>query len=182
MSVRRVAAELGIPERTLRRAASDGLLRGERVSPYRFQISLSEEGYLRTHWSLLVALRAALRTESNVRLAVLFGSAAIGTEQESSALDVILLLREPRISRVAELTGRMSRTLGREVHPTRLSDAEGSPALMVAVVEQGRVLVDRDGQWARLRRRAGAWRRLARRAEHSLAGAIDQYDLDGPSS
>ena len=83
-SLRRVAAELSIPERTLRRAASEGLVRGERVSPRRFQITLREEAYLRTHWVLLRGLRAALRTEPNVRLAVLFGSTATGGDDERS--------------------------------------------------------------------------------------------------
>jgi hypothetical protein len=77
-SLRRVASELSIPERTLRRAAADGLVRGQRVSPRRFRISFREEAYLRSHWELLRALRGALRTEPNVRLALLFGSTATG--------------------------------------------------------------------------------------------------------
>lgn len=58
-SLRRLAGELSIP-RTLRRAAAEGLVRGERVSRRRFQITLQEAEYLRTHWVLLRGLRAAL--------------------------------------------------------------------------------------------------------------------------
>ncbi len=180
--MRRVAEELEIPERTLRRAATEGLVRGQRESPRRFQIGLREEGYLRTHWQLLAALRAALRTERNVRLAVLFGSVANVDEQGDSDLDVLVVLKDQGVGRLVELTGRLSQALARDVHMVRLSDAERSPALMADVTEHGRVLVDRDARWARLHRRAGSWRRLARRGEHSLGAAIDQYDLDGPSA
>src|SRR5659263_46532 len=113
-SLGRVASELKIPERTLRRAASDGLIRGERVSPRRFQITLREESYLRTHWELLRALRAALRTEPNVRLAVLFGSTATGSDEESSDVDVLVALHDRGVRRVVELAERVSRALARE--------------------------------------------------------------------
>jgi predicted nucleotidyltransferase len=175
-SLRRVAAELAIPERTLRRAASEGLVRGERVSPRRFQITLREESYLRAHWGLLRALRAALRTEPNVRLAVLFGSTATGGDSERSDLDVLVALHDPEVGRLAELAGRLSQRLGRDVQLVRLSEAQGSPALMVDVIEQGRVLVDRDGAWSGLRQGAARWRRLARRVERSLPVALDEHD------
>ena len=181
-SLRRVASELEIAERTLRRAATEGLVRGQRESPRRFQIGLREEGYLRTHWPLLAAMRAALRTERNVRLAVLFGSAANANEREDSDLDVLVVLKDPDVGRLVELTGRLSDGLARDVHLVRLPDAERSPALMADVTEHGRVLIDRDARWTRMHRRAGSWRRLALRGERSLGAAIDQYDLDGPSA
>lgn len=172
-SLRRVAGELGIPERTLRRAASGDLLHGERVSPRRFQVSLREESYLRTHWPLLRALRGALRTEPNVRLAVLFGSTATGTDEESSDTDVLVALRDSDLRRLAELSERLTRTLAREVHLAGLSEAQASPALILDVLEHGRVLVDRDDLWSGLQRRAPRWRRLARGAERSLAVGLD---------
>jgi predicted nucleotidyltransferase len=180
-SLRRVAAELAIPERTFRRAASDGLIRAERVSPRRFQVTLREESYLRTHWDLLQALRSALRTEPNVRLAVLFGSAATGHDDESSDIDVLVALHDPDLRRLADLTERVSRALAREVQLVRLSQAEGAPALMVDVLEQGRVLVDRDDLWSGLQRRAPRWQRLARRAERSSLPALDALALDDRS-
>jgi predicted nucleotidyltransferase len=169
----RVASELSIPERTLRRAAADGLIRGERVSPRRFQITLREESYLRTHWELLRALRAALRTEPNVRLAVLFGSTATGSDEESSDVDILVALHDRGVQRVAELAERVSRSLAREVQLVRLSDAQASPALMLEVLQQGRVLLDRDDLWSGLRKRMSQWRRLARRAERSSLSDID---------
>jgi predicted nucleotidyltransferase len=173
-SLRRVASELSIPERTLRRAASDGLVRGERVSPRRFQVTFREEAYLRGHWELLRALRAALRTEPNVRLAVLFGSTATGSDDKRSDVDVLVSLRDPGVGRLAELAERLSRPIGREVQLVRLSEAQTSPVLMVDVIDNGRVLVDREELWSDLHESAARWRRLARRAER----ASPAHDLD----
>jgi predicted nucleotidyltransferase len=177
-SLGRVASELKIPQRTLRRAASDGLIRGERVSPRRFQVTLREESYLRTHWELLRALRAALRTEPNVRLAVLFGSTATGSDDEGSDVDVLVALQDRGVRRVVELAERLSRALAREVQLVRLSDAQASPALMLEVLQHGRVLVDRDDLWSGLQKRMPQWRRLARRAERSPPPDIDVPLLD----
>jgi predicted nucleotidyltransferase len=172
------ASELEIPERTLRRVVSEGLVRGVRLSPRRFRITFREEAYLRSHWDLLRTLRAALRTEPNVRLAVLFGSTAIGNDGEHSDVDVLVVLHDPDVSRLAELTERLSRRIGREMQLVRLSDAQTSPALMSDVIDHGRVLVDREDLWSALRERAPKWRRLARSAERSSTAAIDEPDLD----
>jgi predicted nucleotidyltransferase len=176
-SLRRVASELSIPERTLRRAASEGLVRGERVSPRRFRISFREEAYLRSHWALLGGLRAALRTEPNVRLAVLFGSTATGSDDERSDVDVLMVLHDSGVGRLAELAERLSRRVGREMQLVRLSEAQTSPVLMVDVVDRGRVLIDRDDLWSGLRDAAPRWRRRASSAERS-SPAASEHDLD----
>ncbi len=176
-SLRQVASELEIPQRTLRRAASEGLVRGQRVSPRRFQITLREEAYLRSHWELLRALRAALRTEPNVRLAVLFGSTATGSDHERSDVDVLVVLHDSGVGRLAELEERLSRRLGREMQLVRLSEAQSTPVLMVDVIDHGRVLVDRDDIWPAWEG-APRWRRLARSVERHSPAAIDEHDLD----
>lgn len=177
-SLRRAAVELAIPERTLRRAASEGLVRGERVSPRRFRITFREEAYLRSHWELLRALRAALRTEPNVRLAVLFGSTATGSDDERSDVDLMVVLHDPDVRRLAGLAGRLSRRIGREMQLVRLSEAQSSPVLMVDVIDLGRVLVDRDDLWSQLEESAPRWRRLARSVERTSPSTIDDLDLD----
>lgn len=146
-SLRRLARELELPERTVRRVARQGLIRGEVVSPRKFRTSLREEAYLRRQWTLLRGLRAALRTEPNVRLAVLFGSQATGEFTERSDIDIMVMLRDPTAAAVAALTGRLEHRLGRTVQLVRIEDAEASPQLIEDVREQGRVLVDRGPFW-----------------------------------
>jgi predicted nucleotidyltransferase len=172
-SLRRLASELSIPERTLRRAANEGLIHGERVSPRRFHATLREEMYLRSHWPLLRRLRSALRTEPNVRLAVLYGSVATGDDRERSDVDVLVVLADESVGRLADLAGRLSSRAGRDVQPVRLIDAEGSPPLMSDVLSRGRVLVDRGGRWPELAAQAERWRRLADRREHSGIETMD---------
>lgn len=177
-SLGRAAHELEIPARTLRRAASKGLVRGERLSPRRFRITFREEAYLRSHWTLLRTLRASFRTEPNVRLAVLFGSTAIGTDDESSDVDVLVVLHDPAVGRLAELAERLSRGTGREMQLIRLSEAETSPVFMADVIDHGRVLVDRDDLWFAMKERAPRWRRRAHPVERSAAAEIDGPNLD----
>jgi predicted nucleotidyltransferase len=180
-SLRRLAVELAIPERTLRRAAREGLIRGDRVSPRRFRTTLREEVYLRGHWKLLHALRAALRTEPNVELAVLFGSAAIGNDNTGSDVDILVAVADPSVSRLAELAERLSRRIDRDVQLVRLADAESSPILMDDIVTYGRVLIDRNDHWSSLRDAASRWRRLARRAERSLSTGSERAVDGGPA-
>ena len=157
----------------MRRAAAEGLFRGERPTPRTFTLAIKEELYLRSHWSLLRDLRAALRTEPNVQLAVLFGSTAAGTDREGSDVDLLVELNEPAIGRLAELSSRLSKATGREVQLLRLGDAEQLPALMVDVVEGGRVLIDRHAVWPRLLDSAGRWRARARAREREELVPLD---------
>lgn len=177
-SIRRIAVELDIPERTLRRAATEGLLHGERVSPRRYEVSLREEAYLRTHWPLLSALRSVLRTEPNVRLAILFGSTANDTDEEHSDVDLLVDLSDSNVARLADLASRLTDRLGREIEAITLSEARDSPALMLEVLEQGRVLIDRDDQWHALKNGERRWRRKAREGERPLT-ALDEPGLGG---
>ena len=103
---------------------------------------------------------------------------AIGNGGERSDVDVLVVLHDPNVSRVAELAEQLSRRIGREMQLVRLSDAQTSPALMSDVIDNGRVLVDREDLWSALGKRAPRWRRLARCAERSPTAAIDEPDLD----
>lgn len=179
-SLRTLANHLDVPERTLRRAAAEGMVHGKRTSARRFETSLREEAYLREHWPLLRALRTALRTEPSVRLAVLFGSLATGRGHKRSDVDLLVSPSNPSAGRVAELTARLERQLGREVQLVRLQDAEDSPLLMVEALERGRVLVDRDEQWPRLKSKLALWRRRAADAEPPLLDAMESLDVEEP--
>lgn len=175
-SLRTLAFHLDVPERTLRRAAAEGLLRGRRVSPRRFETSLQEEAYLRRQWPLLRDLREALRTEPSARMVVLFGSQATGAARERSDIDLLMTLADPSAARVAEITGRLERRFERNVQVVRLEDAERVPSLMADALEHGRVLVDRDREWPALVERLDDWRRRAA-AEHTLEQSMPDLDL-----
>ncbi len=107
-SLRSLARLLEVPERTLRRAAAEGMVHGRRVSERRYETTLREEMYLREHWPLLRTLRAGLRTEPNVRLAVLFGTISTGLESERSDLDLLVVLGDQTAGAVAALAQRLS--------------------------------------------------------------------------
>jgi predicted nucleotidyltransferase len=176
-SLRALARHLDVPERTLRRAAADGLLHGRRVSERRYETTLREEAYLREHWPVLRALRAALRTEPNVRLAVLFGSVAVGRESDRSDLDLLVVVRHHDARSIAALAQRLGDRLGRDVQLVRLEDAQRSPGLMLDVLEQGRVLIDRDHAWAGIKATERRWRRRAAAQERASQDAIADLEL-----
>jgi predicted nucleotidyltransferase len=170
-----LAHDVGVHERTLRRAVAQGSLRAVRPSPRTLQMTLSERQYARRSWALLSALRTALRTERNVHFALLFGSAARGTDTPESDVDVLVGLRDPSLERIVELGAKLTAAAGRRVDVVRLEDAQAEQSLLADVVADGRVLVDRGGLWPRLRGREASLRREvrrtdARRARAALAG------------
>lgn len=146
----RLSAALHASERTLRRAAHSGLIRADRLSERRLRVPDAERRYLTGHWPVLSGLRAALRTEPNVRLAILFGSTARGDDGPNSDVDVLVDQRRSGRFRTLELEDRLSRSIGRPVEVVQLSDAERDRGLMSEVITDGRVLADRDDVWPRL--------------------------------
>jgi predicted nucleotidyltransferase len=151
LSFSKMASELRCSERTLRRYFNEGLVRGERRGG-REEIWAppNEELYLRRHWKLLSALRGALRTEPSVRLAVLFGSTAIGEERPDSDVDLLIDHAAGATIDALRLQRRLRERVGNEVHLVLLQDAEGSPDLLADVLDEGRVIVNRGHAWDRL--------------------------------
>ncbi len=176
------AERLGCSERTLRRYVNDGLLRGRRVARRQLELPSAEERYLASHWELLHTLRAVLRTERGVRLAVLFGSTAAGEDDRSSDVDLLIVNRDPAPRALAALKIRLRAALARPVDVVGLEQAETMPTLLADVVREGRVLVDRDGLWDGLLERrpdifASAARdeqATARRARETVAAARER--------
>jgi predicted nucleotidyltransferase len=162
-TVKHVARRLGADERTLRRAVEQGLVQAERVSPRRIEIGPDELRYLGDNWLLLRQLRSALRTEPNVRLAVLFGSAARGAQAPASDLDLLVELRDESWERRQRLNTRLEQAVRRPVDLVPLSRARAS--LIAAALREGRVLVDRDADWRLLKRDESKWVTAARRQE-----------------
>lgn len=168
-----LARDVGVDERTLRRAVNEGTLRGTRPSPRKLDLPLSERRYVRRSWPLIAALRAALRTEPNVRFALLYGSVATGEDTSDSDVDVLVSLRDADFRNLLALERRLAERVGREVEVVRLEDAEREPSFLELALDGGRVLVDRAGMWPRLRRLADRLvregdRREARRTRAAL--------------
>jgi predicted nucleotidyltransferase len=148
LEVHELARKVGADERTMRRVVADGMVRCERLGPRRQRVNEEEGRYVVSHWSLLTSLRRALRTESNVRLAVVYGSVARGDDKLESDLDLLVLLAEDRPGAAVALAVRLERTLEREVDVARLNRVrDTAPLLLLQVIDEGRLVLDRDRQW-----------------------------------
>jgi predicted nucleotidyltransferase len=104
---------------------------------------------------------------------VLYGSLARGDEDAGSDLDLLISLADDRPSAGLRLAVRLERVVGRPVDVAQLERVEvDAPLLLDRVLDEGRVLVDRDGQWCLLRERHDAIRARARRSHRrQMAGA-----------
>lgn len=147
------AKRIGCSERTLRRHIDVGLLHGRRVAGGQLELSHAEEAYLRGHWTLLSKLMGALRTERDVRLAVLFGSTATGEDTPLSDVDLLVVHRRTESMAQVDLRMRLRRALGTPVDVVMLEQAETQPPLLADVLREGRVLIDRDDLWNSLQQR-----------------------------
>jgi predicted nucleotidyltransferase len=173
LALSELADAVGVSERTLRRGVGSEVIRARRASARRIVVSDREAAWIRTHWSLVAALRAALRTEPNVELAVLFGSVARGDDiLEISDLDLLVELRRPAPGALEALRQRLSGQLSDDLQLVPLGAALDSPRLLVEILRDGRPLVDRADAWPRLQAQARQTQVLADRlAEESDAGA-----------
>jgi predicted nucleotidyltransferase len=152
----RLASEVGVSERTLRRAANGGLIRAQRPSARRLLLSDPEAAWVRSHWPLVSHLLAALRTEPNLELVVLFGSVARGDEVKGvSDVDLMVELRRDVPGALEALRLRLNRQLPIEVQLVPLEGARRNPRLLAEVLRDGRPLVDREQSWSLLQAGAG---------------------------
>jgi predicted nucleotidyltransferase len=133
--------------------------------PRRIELREGELEYLRTHWKLIKRLTETLRTERNVRMAVLFGSVARGDETADSDLDVLVELRDSSLAATGRLRRRLRDAAGRDAQLVTVEAASSSPLLMADVVEDGRVLVDRMSAWPAWRERESRLRAAANRKQ-----------------
>jgi len=172
-AIQELAADLAVEEATLRGAVAQDTLRASRDESRDLRLAPDEREYLRTHWPLLSELRGALLPEHGVRLTVLYGSLARGDEDVDSDLDLLVSLTGDRLSAGLELALRLERVSGRPVDIAHLTRVEAqAPLLLDRVLDEGRVLIDRDGQWTQLCERRSAIRARARRSHsRQMAGA-----------
>lgn len=176
-----LAEDIGVPQRSLRRAVQRGTVRAHRPGPRQIELAIGEGEYLREHWGLIAAVADGLRTERNVRLAVLFGSLARGDAGEGSDVDLLVSFAEERPLCTAQLAARLGRALRRDVEVLSLDRVrEHEPVLFDAILRDGRPLVDRDRAWPALKaervtiERAAirARRRRHRRAAQAVARLV----------
>jgi predicted nucleotidyltransferase len=177
-----VARDIDVPERTLRRAVQRGTVRCSRPGLRQLELTADERSYLRENWKTISTVTEVLRTERNVRLAVIFGSAARGRMGEGSDVDVLVALIEHRPMYLSYLAARLTRALGRNVDVLSLAQVGAhDPALLGAILRDGRPVVDRDGSWpALIARRPGIERAATRaRAERHRRAARAVAQLTG---
>lgn len=166
-----LADEVGVNERTLRRAANEGTLKILRPTPRSWRVPAREKQYVRRAWPLLSALRSALRTEPNVRFALLFGSTARGEDVPESDVDLLVQMLDPSLERIADLELKLEGALGRRLDLISLEAAKDNPLLLATAATEGRVLVDRDDLWPALSAKASAFKQRARRKSRRQARA-----------
>jgi predicted nucleotidyltransferase len=118
---------------------------------------------------LLAIATDALRSERDVRLAVLFGSTATGEDRPDSDVDLLIARRSSTARARAALSIRLSKTLSKRAHLVDLEHAEAAPMLLADVLLEGRLLIDRDGLWAGLLGRRSEIVSRARSEEAALS-------------
>lgn len=106
--------------------------------------------YVNSHWALLHTMKRALRTERDVRLAVLFGSTSLGEDQPDSDVDVLIAHRRSEPRSLVGLMSRLRHALDRPVHVVSLEQAQNAPSLLADILQEGHPLIDRDGLWSDL--------------------------------
>jgi predicted nucleotidyltransferase len=165
-----LAEEVDVSERTLRRGVGSGLIRARRPSSRRLLVSDEEVAWVRRHWPLVGELRGALRTEPNLELVVLFGSAARGDDVAGiSDVDLLVELRRPFPGALEALRVRLNRQLPVvEVQVVPMEGARRNPRLLAEILRDGRPLVDREQSWLRLRARAAQTQAQADRLDDGL--------------
>ncbi len=141
----------------------------------------AERDYVHRNWGLLQTLREALRTESNVKLAVLFGSMARGDAGPRSDIDLLVDWKDRSRARPGALLAKLEDVTGGRVDLIRWEQAKKSPLLMDQVVSEGRVIVDRGYVWPRLLAEQDTIIARARRHERRLAreAAATLAELEG---
>lgn len=115
-------------------------------------------------------LRGALRTEPNLGLVVLFGSAARGDYVAGiSDVDLLVELRRPFPGALEALRMRLNRRLpGVGVQVVPIEGARRNPRLLAEVLRDGRPLIDREQSWSRLQARAARTQAQADRLDDGL--------------
>ncbi len=155
-----MANELGVSDRTLRRAVALGLVRGVYMTQRGLYLGPDEIEYLRRQWTTLDRLRRALRNEPLVEFAVLYGAAARRRPSPvpgKGTLRLLLATRPRPPDALLRLHAKLTWAVDQAVALTALDGVADQPTLLLDAIRDGRVLVDRRGTaWSKLKRQR--WR------------------------
>jgi predicted nucleotidyltransferase len=103
-----------------------------------------------------------------VRLAVVYGSVARGDDHSGSDLDLLVSFASEDAHTSASLAAALTGEAGRRVQVVSLTAARRAPLLLVDILREGRVLLDRDDEWSALRREEREIQRQAAAADAEL--------------
>jgi predicted nucleotidyltransferase len=109
-----------------------------------------------------------LRARPDVRLAVVYGSVAHGEDHPGSDLDLLVSFASEEAYTSASLAVALTEETGCRVQVVSLSTARRAPLLLVDILHEGRVLLDRDDEWSALKRQEREIQRQAVAADAEL--------------
>lgn len=105
-----------------------------------------------------------LRTEPGVRIAILAGSMARGDDHRHSDIDLVVELASGNPLDRLRLAMKLGERLGRAVDVADMRQVRNDPLSLLQVLDEGRVIVDRDEIWWELQERRPAIHKRATRA------------------
>lgn len=146
-----LACEVGAHELTLLRASGRGLIHVQRPTSRQLSLSDREISWVRVRWPLVSQLLSALKTESNVELAVLFGSTARSLDvEDGSDVDLVVALLRSRPGALEALSHRLAERLQADIDLVPLGAVLRSPSFLAELLRDGRPVVDREQAWPKL--------------------------------
>ena len=117
-------------------------------------------------------LVSLLSARPDVRLAVIYGSVARGDDRPGSDLDLLISFAREEAHTAASLEVALTEAIGRRVQVVSLTTARRAPLLLLDVLREGRVVLDRDDEWSALRGDEQRIQRQAAAAENRLDRGI----------
>jgi predicted nucleotidyltransferase len=101
-----------------------------------------------------------------------FGSVARGDDRPGSDLDLLVSFAREEAHTAASLAVALTEAIGRRVQVVSLTTARRAPLLLLDVLREGRVLLDRDDEWLALRGDEPEIQRQAAAAEAQMDRGI----------
>ena len=115
------------------------------------------------------AFQAARRLNPQLyRALAAIDTAAADAETRYYLARLLAEFRRDGVGARADARERLEAAAGRRVQLVGLAEAKASPLLLADILRDGRVLVDRDGEWRKLKRRERAIQQQAREADRRL--------------